>query len=226
MCNKANNQQTLFSRNGLRTIDKAAVEYYGIPSIVLMENAAIGASKLILDYANYNLRQNIIIVCGSGNNDGDGYSVARHLANNGCATSILQLSRPKTNDAILNATIAENMDIPISPWKPESLKSGLLIIDALLGTGIDGTVEGAYADAIAAINATSAEVVALDIPSGLDCDSGLPLGCCVMASMTVSFIGMKVGFLNKSAEKYLGDIRIADIGCPSCLVKKYGIAAT
>jgi NAD(P)H-hydrate epimerase len=226
MCNKVNNHQTVFSRDGLRTIDSDAVEYYGLPSIVLMENAARGAAACVLNVADDAQRQNVIIICGCGNNGGDGYAVARYLANDGCVVSILQIGKPKTNDAILNATVAEKMGIPISPWTPNTLKPGALVIDALFGTGLDRTIEGDIADAIHAINESSSCRISLDIPSGLDCDSGFPLGCCIKATMTVTFVGIKVGFLNSTAEQYLGTVKIVDIGCPACLLNTYGFSAT
>ena len=166
------------------------------------------------------------VFCGPGNNGGDGYAVARHLANNGCNVSILQLSKPKTSDAKVNASIVKKMGIPISPWTSDYLNSATLIIDAIFGTGLDRNVEGDYSEIIRSINSSPSMRIALDIPSGLDCDTGLPLGCSIEADMTISFVGIKRGFHNKSAKRFIGEINITDIGCPFDLLIKYGSAAT
>jgi len=187
-----------------------------------MENAARSATDCILNSTEVEMRKNIILVCGCGNNGGDGYAVARHLTNADCAVSILRLSEPKSADAKTNAAICAAMNIPMSPWSEETHANATLCIDAIFGTGLDRTVEGAYAEAIHICNEHTAPCVSLDIPSGMDCDTGEPLGCCISAWMTISFVGMKLGFLGDSAKKYLGKVVIAEIGCPKLLLQDYG----
>ena len=220
------NQTHYFSRNALRAIDSDAIEKFGIPSIVLMENAAKGAANIILDSTESNGIEKISIMCGRGNNGGDGYAVARHLANAGGSVYIVQLGEPNSKDAITNASICEEMNIPSTAWTEKTDSNATLIIDAIFGTGLNRTVEGIYADAIHACNAQHAPCVALDIPSGLDCDTGKPLGCCVHATMTISFVGMKQGFLQEGAKKFLGKVVTTDIGCPMTLLHTYGSAIT
>ncbi len=193
-----------------------------MPSIVLMENAAMGATDCILNSTEVEIRDNIVLVCGCGNNGGDGYAVARHLANANCTVSILQIGEPQSSDAKTNATICDAMNIPMLPWSKEAHSNATLCIDAIFGTGLDRTIKGAYMDAIHACNEHIAPCISLDIPSGMDCDTGEPLGCCVNAWMTISFVGMKLGFSADSAKKHLGKIVIAEIGCPQVLLQKYG----
>ena len=215
MFSSTSNKQTLvFSREALQAIDTDAVEQYNIPSIVLMENAGRGAAEILVKTIAEPLLATIVVVCGSGNNGGDGYVVARHLSNNGCGVSILQVAKPKTQDAITNATICDSMGIHIEDWSSDCASNATLLIDALFGTGLDRTVEGMNSQVIQSMNESNATCIALDIPSGLDCDSGRPLGCSIHATMTVSFVGLKKGFLNKSAGKYIGEVLISSIGCP------------
>lgn len=194
--------------------------------LVLMENAGKGATVHIIDSIDSGSLKNIVVVCGNGNNGGDGYVVARHLVNNGYAVRVLALSTPKSNDAKANATIVEKMDIQLDEWSGDLQASTTLFIDGIFGTGLDRNVSGMYANVINAINTHPAPCVALDIPSGLDCDSGEPLGCCIRANMTVSFVGIKQGFLQKSAHQFLGETVVVDIGCPSALLEKYAFPST
>jgi NAD(P)H-hydrate epimerase len=220
------NQTLLFSRESLREIDSCSVNQYNIPSIVLMENAARGASDIIIDSIKDDMKNNIVILCGSGNNGGDGYAVARHLVNGGCCVSILQLGEPKSEDARTNATVCAVMGIPMEPWTHDACYKASLFIDAMFGTGLDRDVEGIYEKAINSCNSLSTPCISLDIPSGMDCDTGRTLGCCIKAWITISFVGMKVGFLCETANKYLGKVEFTDIGCPQTLLQQYGNTPT
>ena len=191
-----------------------------------MENAARGAAEIILNSIKDEMKINIVILCGSGNNGGDGYAVARHLINGGCNVSILQLGEPKSIDARTNATICDAMGISIMPWSQDACHDSMLFIDAIFGTGLDRTVEGIYEKAINSCNALPIPCISLDIPSGMDCDTGHALGCCIESWITISFVGMKLGFLCASADKYLGKVVITNIGCPQVLLQKYGNTPT
>jgi hydroxyethylthiazole kinase-like uncharacterized protein yjeF len=221
-----NVEELIFSRDALRAIDRNAVDHYGMPSIVLMENAAKGASNVIIDKMAPALLDDIVIVCGSGNNGGDGYALARHLVNHGCSVRILHIARPKTADASTNALIAERMDIPNHPWSDDAIGSASLIVDAIFGIGLDRTVQGHCAEAINATNEHVASCISLDIPSGLDCDTGSLYGCCVIAKMTITFVGMKKAFSCNAVEGYTGEVTVVDIGCPQSLLQSYGVQAT
>ncbi|MBC8309569.1 MAG: NAD(P)H-hydrate epimerase [Phycisphaerales bacterium] len=220
------NQTLLFSRESLREIDSCSVNQYNIPGIVLMENAARGASEIILESIKDEMKNNIVILCGSGNNGGDGYAVARHLVNGGCDVSILQLDEPKSADARTNATSCAAMGISIEPWTQNACYEAPLFIDAIFGTGLDRNVEGKYEKAINYCNSLPTPCISLDIPSGMDCDTGGTFGCCINAWITISFVGMKLGFLCETANKYLGKVEVTDIGCPQTLLQKYGNTPT
>lgn len=220
-----NNPTLLFSRDALRSIDRDAVEKFGVPSIVLMENAATGAAYRI--HAQYkDTFSTITVVCGGGNNGGDGYGTARHLHNHGYDINILQLAKPSTGDSEINELIARKMNIPITQWEAGSICSESLIIDAIFGTGLNRTVTGDYAEAINEINCSGCRCVSLDIPSGLDCDDGIPHGCCVQAAETITFVGCKLGFEKGEASQVTGIVSVVDIGCPQCLLRTYGVVAT
>lgn len=220
------NNAPIFSRKGLQAIDRDAVEQYGMSSLVLMENAGKGAAEVILHSMDSESLKDIVVVCGNGNNGGDGYVAARHLVNNGCCIHILALGTPKSQDAKTNATIGEKMGIKIHAWSGDMPASATLFIDGVFGTGLERNVDGMYAKVINAINKHVAPCVALDIPSGLDCDSGKPLGSCIEANMTVSFVGIKQGFLHNSANQFLGETVVVDIGCPNALLRKYAFPRT
>ena len=218
MNNNRNNCDVLYSREQLEKIDQDATQKFGIPSIVLMENAARNAAAIILDSTDAKIRNTTVLLCGRGNNGGDGYGVARHLVNASCNVHILQLGEPNTNDAKTNASICAAMKISISAWNEERYSKASLCIDAIFGIGIDRTVEGRYADAIKGCNENETPCISLDIPSGLDCNTGVPLGCCIHSIQTITFVGKKLGFQNETAKQYLGKVVIADIGCPQSLL--------
>ena len=204
----------IFDRTGIREVDRRAIQEYGMSGLVLMENAAIGAARLAMDIIT---GSRIVIACGSGNNGGDGYAMARHLANAGFDVRILAISQPRSgSDAEHNAIIASRMGIEISQ-DLESLSHADLIVDALLGTGLDRPVAETYRTCIDRMNQHAAETLAVDIPSGLDTDTGQPLGCAVRATATATFVGWKKGFLQNDAHAYAGVIHVVDIGVPASL---------
>ncbi|MBC8203442.1 MAG: NAD(P)H-hydrate epimerase [Planctomycetes bacterium] len=223
MSNTEKEQPIVFSRNGVRNVDRDAIDRYGMQGIVLMENAARGSVDVIVDVCNKNELQQIIVVCGAGNNGGDGYAIARHLHNRGCKTSVLSIAPPKTPEAVTNAEIAEKMCIPFVIYRDDLFEDATLIIDAIFGTGINQEVRGPAVPIIASIGQCNAKIVSIDIPSGLDCDTGQPLGMAVKADLTITFAGFKQGFMQNSSACYVGDVVVVDIGCPQELVKKYAL---
>jgi hydroxyethylthiazole kinase-like uncharacterized protein yjeF len=165
----------------------------------------------------------VMVICGSGNNGGDGFVAARHLFLRNVPVAVFLLGREEklTPDAATNYTAARNCGVPVSVGD-DIREAGLdyisgrfaLIVDALLGTGVKGEVRDPYASAIGAINETGVPVVSVDVPSGLDCDTGRPLGVCVKAARTVTFILPKVGFSRTDGPKMCGEVTVADIGVP------------
>ncbi len=210
------------TREQSREIDRIAIEQYGLPGIVLMENAGRGAAELLLGRG---VAGPVVICCGKGNNAGDGFVIARHLAIRGCVVSLL-LFAPRegiAGDAAINLRVVERMDLPRrivsdeTDWvyARDELAKADWVVDALLGTGTQGAVREPFLSAIRAINSARSRVLAVDLPSGLDCDSGETLGECVRATVTATFVAKKTGFDSPAAQPCLGEIEVISIGAPS-----------
>ena len=209
------------TRAEVRDLDRRAIEDYGVPGIVLMENAGRGVAELLLRLNREG--QPVTIFCGPGNNGGDGYVMARHLQNRGCSPEVWQLAPPKAGtDADINLRIWQRggvvRDFPAERWI--DFRSGW-IVDALFGTGLDRPLTSPFAEIVTQINASGNPVLAVDIPSGLDCDSGQPLGPTVRANHTATFVTWKQGFLEVSAQPWLGEVHVIDIGAPKKLVDEF-----
>jgi NAD(P)H-hydrate epimerase len=229
----------VFSRARVRDVDRLAVEEFGIPSIVLMENAAIGLCEVALEMLEGLGGSAALIACGPGNNGGDGLALARHLHNAGVEVHIVLAADPSRygGDAAINLRIAQKMDLPLTISAPPdpgvaldraaaALPRPAIIVDALLGTGVDRPVTGPLRTLIERLNSLrtpQSPVLAADLPSGLDADTGEPLGAAVVADATVTFVGLKPGFLTLAAQPFVGEIHIADIGAPAELVRRLGV---
>lgn len=219
----------VFDRDSIRAVDRAAIHEYGIPGIVLMENAARGLcdhAVEMLDEAG-EISPLVLIICGNGNNGGDGYALARHLHNRGVQVAIIPLGQPRSDsDAGINATICQKMRLMrVEPGAIEQFASAnhiSLIVDAIFGTGLDRPVGGLAAVMIEWINRAAAPVLAVDVPSGIDCNSGYALGTAVKATTTVTFVGHKIGFAELHAQKLLGEVVVVDIGAPRELAERFG----
>jgi NAD(P)H-hydrate epimerase len=209
-------------RAEVREFDRRAVEDYGVPGVVLMENAGRSAAELLLSLG---VSEPIVLCCGKGNNGGDGFVIARHLQLRGCDARVLLFCQPGDlrGDAKVNYEILAKARFPISVHSGPTLAAETLqptfaeadwIVDALFGTGLEGAVRPPLDRVIELVNSSGRKVLAVDIPSGLDCDTGMPLGATIRATHTVTFVAMKKGFLQPSAEAYTGQVHIADIGVP------------
>ncbi|MFT3786132.1 MAG: NAD(P)H-hydrate epimerase [Tepidisphaeraceae bacterium] len=211
------------TRKQVRAVDAIAISKYGLPGIVLMENAA----RAVAHAANEMLAgagRTVLIVCGGGNNGGDGYAAARHLHNLGQRVALLPVKSPDelTGDALTNWRVASAMGIPKLPARVQTLDADVdLIIDAVFGTGLNAAPRDFAAEMIERISTNGAPVLAVDLPSGLDCDAGQPLGrACVRAAQTVTFVAEKIGFANPTSHDYTGEIVVADIGCPREIIEQ------
>lgn len=215
----------VLDRAAVGAVDRTAIDEYGIPGIVLMENAARGLADVARQLlgAPADARPPLI-ACGGGNNGGDGYALARHLHNSGYAPTLATLSAPRPgSDAALNADICRRMGIArVELDEQTCVEHDGLVVDALLGTGLDRAVTGHVAVIIDAINRSARPVLAVDVPSGLDCDTGRPLGTSIRAVATVTFVGLKPGFLELDAQPFLGEVTVVDIGAPIELLRRYG----
>ena len=221
------------TRDQAREIDRLAMERYGVRGLILMENAGLACTRAAGEMLEGVENPEVVIFCGTGNNGGDGFVVARHLWNRGidvrtCLTGEVEEVLEKGTDASVNLEIARKMEIPVEELASEedvgSAVAGAseadLIVDALLGTGISGEVRGIYAPLIEGINGAGAPVLAVDIPSGLDCDTGEVLGVAVRARRTVTFVLQKRGQTAPHARDYVGRLQVAEISVPRQLVKE------
>ena len=222
------------TRDQVREIDRRAVADYGLPGIVLMENAGRGVAELVHAAAPEAV---VAIACGKGNNAGDGFVIARHLENLGHDVRLLLACDPAgyRGDAATAWQVAARSGIPavcLAEAGPEAWERELAgadwIVDALLGTGLTGPPRGAIAAAIEAVNAAGrrgVKVLAVDLPSGLDCDTGRPAGSCVRADFTATFVARKVGFDEPGAAACLGGVQVVGIGVPRALLHSYNASA-
>lgn len=218
------------SRDEVRTVDRKAIERYGLPGIVLMENAGQGAAALLLERE---ASGPVLICCGKGNNGGDGFVIARHLDAAGCEVRLLLVCPVEelSGDASTNAEVARRSGLsmhvlpePVEPqWLDDRFRGADWIVDALLGTGTRGGIRPPYDAVIEAINRTPASVLAVDLPSGLDCDTGRPLGPCVRADITVTFVAEKKGFGSETASEFTGQVHVVGIGAPGRLLREMGV---
>ena len=220
----------LLSRNEVRELDRRAIEEYGLPGVVLMENAGRGCALLLHELR---VQGPVVICCGKGNNGGDGFVIARHLDNGEIPVKVLLFGKSAelAGDAAINYRIIAKSGVPIEQVETQPLDGDKLnhelaaaqwIVDALFGTGLKGAMRPPFDQVIAAINGSGAQVLAVDIPSGLDCDTGQPLGPTVRADHTATFVSLKKGFANPAAQEWLGSVHIIDIGIPRILISGAG----
>lgn len=211
-----------------RALDRLAVERFGIPSIVLMENAARSAAEAIL--GRYPDARHALIFCGPGNNGGDGLALARHLHNSrsgaGLKAECLLTSEPKTDDAKTNLAIVRAMGLPVlDPHDPIESHADTLLIDAMLGTGAEPPLRPPFDGLVEQINARTDEqrplaVVALDLPTGLYADGpNTPDAQAVRADLTIAFAAPKPVHTEAGAQAFIGEVAVAPIGAPAELLE-------
>jgi NAD(P)H-hydrate epimerase len=209
------------TRDQSRRIDRRAIEEYGLPGLVLMENAGRGVADLL---QKLGISGPVVICCGKGNNAGDGFVIARHLDLRGYAVRVFVWADANelTGDAGVNFRVIQKMDIPLTLFgkdhKPAELDAALLgaswIVDALLGTGAHGDPRPPLDGVIDQLNASPVPKLAVDLPSGLDCDTGRAAAHTIRAAHTCTFIAPKIGFQAPGADLYTGQIHVLDIGAP------------
>jgi hydroxyethylthiazole kinase-like uncharacterized protein yjeF len=218
-------QYRVMSRDEVRAVDSWAIDKIGVPGVVLMENAGRSCAELVKErLASLDAAQ-VCLFCGTGNNGGDGYVIARHLLNAGFGVKVVLCGQREKvrGDARINLAILERLGHRIEPLdmaagdlasQVRSLAGDAdMIVDALFGTGLQGELREPYRSLIDSINSLGRPILAVDIPSGLDCDTGEPLGTAIKAAYTVTFVAVKKGFVAcPDADKYLGELYIASIG--------------
>ena len=218
------------TRDEVREFDRRAIEELGVAGVVLMENAGRQAAEVAERMLGEARGRRALIVAGSGNNGGDGFVIARHLLVRDREPRVLLAADPAklSGDALANFRVLERLGIPVSVLEGngssvasailEAAAEADLVVDALLGTGLAGEVREPLRAAIEAINRCGESgdlgVLAVDIPSGLDADTGRALGVAVRAEVTVTFVATKKGFAAKESREYTGKVMVADIGVP------------
>lgn len=215
----------------VRELDRRAIEQYGIPGIVLMENAARNLREHALDLLGQARRPDALILAGPGNNGGDGLALARHLSLFGVSVTVVLAGTEgdeigSRGDAAVNLGIVRKMGLTIGgpeilPEEPPGL-----IVDALLGTGLSRPPQPPISSLIAWANEQRTRgslILAVDVPSGLDAMTGQPLGgVCIRADRTVTLAAIKPGLTRLEAQAFLGDLSVVDIGAPAALLSALG----
>lgn len=214
----------LIRSSEMREIDYQAINHYGIPSIVLMENAGIRTVEVIDEILQNKRGKNVVVLAGKGNNGGDGLVIARHLLNSGISvdTFILGFPDEMTPDAYTNYKILEHLSSSIHTLTREedldklmlALLSGDLVVDAMYGNGFKGSLSDFEARVVKMVNWSNLPVVAVDIPSGVEADTGRVHGEAVKATHTVTFALPKIGLVLEPGRDYAGTLSVADISIP------------
>ena len=209
----------LYTGPDAKKIDEHAMEVVGMPSLVLMERAAMTVAKLLLERESADAR--FLAVCGTGNNGGDGMAVARILHEMGYKACITIVGYPDSmsNEAKKQAEIAVGCHVPVIPLSSIKDNEFDVIIDAIFGIGLSRDVTDVYEQVIEDINSSDAIIYALDVPSGIHSGTGKVLGCAVKAETTVTFGVNKLGLILHPGNSYAGEVIIADIGFPKESVK-------
>ncbi|NVM03118.1 MAG: NAD(P)H-hydrate epimerase, partial [Candidatus Helarchaeota archaeon] len=219
--------EKIVTASEIRNIDKRAIKEVGIPGIVLMERAGLTVAKTVADFLDEYNGNKILVFCGRGNNGGDGLVAARELFNKGFEVDVYIFAKKEEikGDALTNLIIAENAGLNIEfvvsdTWFDDFFVEGDIIIDALLGTGISGKVHGIIGKAIELINSLNIAVISVDIPSGLNSDTGQFEGVCVEAVKTVTMGLKKKGLVVSPGREMSGEIIVADIGYSEEVIDK------
>lgn len=209
----------------MRAVETAAAEELAIPSLLLMENAAIGVADAIGE--RFPAVRSPLIVCGPGNNGGDGLAVARHLAARGYLPRVLLATggREPGGDAALQLEIVRRMGLSVTVGagpNPGDLAGADLLVDALFGTGLARPLEGSFAELVGRLDATALERVAVDLPSGLDASSARVPGPVLRADLTVALGAPKLAHVLAPARDLVGSLVVTDLGLPRQLIDARG----
>lgn len=210
----------------MRNIDRRTTERFGVPSIVLMENAALAVVDAISEH--FPSCDRVALVCGTGQNGGDGFAVARHLENRGVVPAIVIVGDRGSikGDALTNLTVCERLGVPIYDVRSEAdIETALahvadadLVVDALFGTGLNRPPEGVYAEVIRAIAELRIPVLAVDLPSGANASSPEPFEPCLQAEVTVTFAAPKLCHVFEPSALFCGEVIVADISIPEIAI--------
>lgn len=211
------------TRAQVREVDRIAIRELKLPGVVLMENAGRGVVDVML---RDGIPGRVLIVCGKGNNAGDGYVMARHLARAGSDVQILNVwTETLSGDAGVHQGVwrasggpeqawRDGLEVELAAWRPD------WVVDALLGTGATGPLRPPLPDVLAALETLGGRRLSVDVPTGMDCDTGESQFDAFRADVTCTFVALKVGFQNPSAAHWLGQVHVVDIGVPQLAIDK------
>lgn len=229
-----------------REHDRLAGEEFGIPSSLLMENAASGTASIAMELLSRHQHHGVCVLCGRGNNGGDGYAVARHLDSRGVPVAIVHAGPPSQGavDAVLNHSIAARMGLAMFDADADAPAEALeragetvggvsLIVDAMLGVGLRAQDADGLREPVASLvrecnrlRGLGVSVLAVDVPSGLDAQRGVPVGsgedAAVRADVTATMLAWKEGFLSAGARSFLGEVVQVPLGTPRSLITRFG----
>ena len=205
----------LFDAAGVRALDRSAIDNHGTPGLLLMRRA--GEAVWTAVERRWPRAETMIVVCGGGNNAGDGYVIAQVAAAEGISARVMQIGDTDrlSADAKQCLNDLQGAGIELEAFSEAALSEPDIVIDAIFGTGLDRNVGGEYAEAIAALNTAQCPVVSVDIPSGINASTGAVMGDAVHATATVTFIGLKQGLLTGAAADYVGEIVFDALGVPA-----------
>ncbi|MCR4336394.1 MAG: NAD(P)H-hydrate epimerase [Candidatus Omnitrophica bacterium] len=206
----------------IRKLDQLAINQYGVPSLILMENAGRVVAQQVLNFLRCQENSHVAIFCGLGNNAGDGFVAARHLINFGVKVETFLIGSAKSlkNDAEVNYQILKNCGYKIKeihrvdPSFKRVLRKADCLVDAIFGVGLNREILNPFRSVIEAMNVSRKKIIAVDVPSGLDATTGQIYGTCVKASQTVTFTFPKKGFFRKQGPEHVGKVVVVDIGIP------------
>jgi len=210
----------LYTAVGVRELDRVSIEEFGIAGITLMRRAGRACFDQLIE--RWPELHQLTLFCGGGNNAGDGYVIAGLAAQKGIRTQVIWLSPPEKlkGDALRAYEWAIQFELSMENFTDNTEVEGDVVVDALLGTGLTGPVRDPYQAAIECINSTGKGVLAVDIPSGLDADTGSILGVCVKADLTVTFIGLKQGLLTHFGPEMTGFLHFDGLAIPEQVFTK------
>lgn len=219
----------VLSRATVRELDRQAIEEHGVPSLLLMENAGRASADVVAARLAAAGGGRVLVLCGPGNNGGDGWVIARTLLNRGHAVEAAFVGPADkleggSQDVRLHLALWRDLgrDAPVladAAAVRAAAQRATLVVDALFGTGLSRPLRSPWDEAVEALNALGRPVVAVDVPSGLDADSGEILGAAVHAVATVTFVAAKPGFTRASGPACCGTVHVAEIGIPRPLIE-------
>jgi len=220
--------QIVLSRKVIRALDAYTIQVLGIPGLVLMENAGTGAAQLLRERAERaGWGKRTLVLAGRGNNGGDGFVMARHLFNWGWPVKVVFLGDPERlragSDPEINYRACQATGVPIVasmdvPAIVALAREAALLVDAIFGTGLDRPLEHPYPELFCQLAGLGRPVFAVDVPSGLDAETGKPLPVALKAEVTATFAAAKPGFFQAEGPRYCGEVVIIPISIPQQLI--------